>query len=553
MLGPAGCWMVVCGWLLLAPGASAQVIQLRAGSSSLLGAHGGSIELHAGNYRSRMDVGFDHGPVFGFSLNTFRRGVNWNLGDQAIPFVLPTDLFNRSHYFLGRGMSAERKNAGGRLLVYAGTTSTGTFAPFLSTARSERGLGLVFYERQLSRTLRFTSYNAFSSRQTSIQALEWKPREDLKIATSGGIGSNQRYWSGSIELERDWISLQGSYALVGNAFRRVRVDSRRESETDRENFQLQLRPRRNVSVSLNRRNLLSPEMNGQKAMRATVNGLGIYASGGGFRLSGSAFRSRTAVGNSTAIALGLQRRMGQRLDAGINYMQSYSRGGAVKTISASFKETLTRRLSLSQVITRSQGRTTVSVGGSFQSNRFSLSLEHQTFYTPFFDGNHSPFRQVLLVSFRLRLGRDVELQAATYVSPAGRVQYTSHVTSFLYPHWNDQRKETSNARLSKYVVRGSVFDEQGQPVSGAALQIDSQMVFTNTQGLFLFHVKKPQEYALAVLTDQFMFPGRYVVVSAPDAVKGEREETAEMRKIVLRNCAVAAPLGTQTSGSSERK
>src|SRR2546425_9686028 len=142
-------------WLLAgARPAAAQVLELSGGSSSLFNAHGGSVGFRGRNYAGRFDVGLFGKPRFGYFFTTPFRGYNWGFGDQAIPFVLPTDLFNPSYYFLGRGVSAARKDARSKLFVYAGATSTGFALPFLNVARTETPTGLIFYERQLSPALR---------------------------------------------------------------------------------------------------------------------------------------------------------------------------------------------------------------------------------------------------------------------------------------------------------------------------------------------------------------------------------------------------------------
>ncbi len=122
--------------------------------------------------------------------------------------------------------------------MYGGSTSTGFVTPFLSVAQAEKATGLVFYERQASRSVRFFSYNLFSSRQTSIQSLEWKVRKDLRLALAGGIGSNQHYWASSLDFNRDWILLQAGYGRAGDNFRRIRVETPLVAETDRENIRL---------------------------------------------------------------------------------------------------------------------------------------------------------------------------------------------------------------------------------------------------------------------------------------------------------------------------
>ena len=84
------------------------------------------------------------------------------------------------------------------------------------------------------------------------------------------------------------------------------------------------------------------------------------------------------------------------------------------------------------------------------------------------------------------------------------------------------------------VVRGRVVDETGDPIFGAALQVDGELLFTDSQGIFLVRRRKAKELRLEVLLDQFMFPGAYTVLSVPHTVKPAPEELSEMNEVVLR-------------------
>ncbi len=110
--------------------AMAQVFELTGGSSSLMDAQGGSLEVHAENYTARLDLGYLGRPSLGFFLSRPYRSSTLGAGDQQIPFVLPTDLFDRSFYFFGRGASFTRNAGGDRLFAFAGATSNGYLRPF---------------------------------------------------------------------------------------------------------------------------------------------------------------------------------------------------------------------------------------------------------------------------------------------------------------------------------------------------------------------------------------------------------------------------------------
>src|SRR5260370_27380135 len=86
---------MLCAVALVCSGpAAGQVFELTGGSSSLLNAEGGSLEVHAANYTGRIDLGYLGRPSLGFSfLRPYKKSLI-EVGDQQIPFVLPTDLFD---------------------------------------------------------------------------------------------------------------------------------------------------------------------------------------------------------------------------------------------------------------------------------------------------------------------------------------------------------------------------------------------------------------------------------------------------------------------------
>jgi hypothetical protein len=427
--------------------ASAQVIQIEGGSSSLLDAHGGSLELHAGDSTGRFDLGFLNQPEVGFSYTKPHHGWDWSAGDQIIPFVLPTDLFNRSYYFMARGLSLAKRTDTDRMLFYAGTASLGFRTLFLNVARSQQGVELVFFEHQISPTKRFYSYNLISSRQTSLQGFEWMLRKDVKLATTAGIGANQSYAAGSLEYEHDWLSVQAGYTHAGDSFRRVDVQAPLQAETSGANIRVQLQPTQWLSLTLSHQNYLNPVSKSPLGSSAGVDSLGASAVAPGFRFNGSVFRSQTKLNNLHSFTLGAQRSLWGRGTVGVSYFQSRAGNSSWRTVSTMLRENLTRRFSLSQVITESEGHTTMALGGSFNSNLFSIGVEHQTFFFPFADRSHSPFRQAVVVNVQIQLPHNVQLHAATNVDALGRLRYTSYVDSYVYPKGSGQNGNGPYRRL----------------------------------------------------------------------------------------------------------
>src|SRR5207245_8077826 len=83
--------------------------------------------------------------------------------------------------------------------------------------------------------------------------------------------------------------------------------------------------------------------------------------------------------------------------------------------------------------------------------------------------------------------------------------------------------------------------------------IDADLLFGNTAVAFFLRRKKTKRYPLEVLPNQFMLPGRFEVVSAPEVVRAEREQMAEIYEVVVRRLPTSPPsnpgLPSQSAGT----
>jgi hypothetical protein len=527
---------IVCAICLAWPHpAAGQVFQLTGGSSSLLDAEGGSLEIHANNYRARIDLGYLGRPSLGFYFSRPYKTSVLGAGDQQIPFVLPTDLFDHSFYFLGRGVSLTRNVSDSRLFIFAGTTTDGYFAPFLNVARNDTPSGAIFYEKQLSPTLRFFSRNVFSGRQTSIQAIDWAARKDIKIALSAGIGNNRPFGSSSFAMDERWMALDASYALSGRNFQRVLVATPQLSENDRENIRLELRPATTVRIILSRNNYLASFAPNQYE-RAMVQGFGASAAAGGFQFNGSYFLSATTAGNSSAMDLGVHRHLTRRLEIGADYLRSeYMKDAVAHSVIGNVREIFNSRLSITQIISHTNQQTTVDFGGNFISNFVTLSVDYQTLFLPFAQSAPGQLKQVMVLGLHFQLPHGMQFNMDTDVTPLGQVRYTAYGSTYAYRGMGNTSPGTSfSGAFFQNIVRGEVLDPNGEPIAGAALQIGSELAVSDSDGNFMVRVKKAGVLSLKVAFDDFTAPGRYAIVQAPQTVKATRADSAQEYSIVLR-------------------
>ncbi|HKU25472.1 MAG TPA: hypothetical protein VJQ54_08375, partial [Candidatus Sulfotelmatobacter sp.] len=401
------CALIACT-LLLSALAHAQIFRVQAGESTLLNAEGGSVEFKAPDYDGSVGLGyFNNRFQFGGETRYQFRGYTLLGGDENVPFTLPTDIFDASHYFSARGAGVTRKFEDSRLYAFAGTTSTWVGTGFFSGATSDRPAGIFFYERKLNSNVILFSREIVSNTQTALEGVEWKPRKWLKTALTGGIGSNQGYFASSLDAETQKLAFKTSYVLTGDRFERVTVIAPFASEVNKGNVQMLYKPNGYVSITTGHENILQPVTVGGQMQQASVNQLS-----SDFHLArfyfGTGFFSSNADGRkATGENVYAGRRIGQRLDINANYFSSKPQAqGATLTerasvFSGTVRENFSSRFSLLQLVARTAGQTTFAFGGDFTSNRFQVRADYQNVYLPFRPDR--PFEQALALNVMVRV------------------------------------------------------------------------------------------------------------------------------------------------------
>lgn len=115
---------------------------------------GALVSFDDGEGHGFLSAGWNHGPVEGFLFAVPFRSMSFAAGDQIIPFVLLTDIFNSSTYFLGRGVSLSETARSGDFLLFAGGSSTRLGVPFLTAAAPKELSAAAFFRRLLSHDVR---------------------------------------------------------------------------------------------------------------------------------------------------------------------------------------------------------------------------------------------------------------------------------------------------------------------------------------------------------------------------------------------------------------
>jgi len=531
------------GWtlaliLLLVSLAPAQVFRVDGGATTLFNADGGTISMKAPNY----DASFGAGTYAGhFELGAVARtkvmGYTVTAGDDSIRFNLPTDIFGNTAYYSARGIGISKNYEDSGFYVLGGLTSQWVGSSFFQAARSQDPVGIMFFHRHLTENLHFYSREIISTKTSALQALEWRPEKWLTSSITAGIGSGKPYFATAIEAEMRKLTLKGSYAYVSPDFRRITVPDIENSEPERENIEATYRFTRDTAITAAHRNLMQPLSINSPFSRATMDQLS-----GNFRLGhnyfgAGLFTSTFSGRDSWGTSMYVGRRFRDLLDISGSYFVSKSTDNTTQhLLTGTFREIISPRFNLLQVMSYSNGQTSLAYGGEFITNRFNVRVDYQTQYLAF--RTNKPFQQTLSFNGRVRVAGPLSLNAASSIAPDGHTRYSFGATTYLYragglfPSWGSQADDSY--RFPKYVVQGIVKDQEGKPIAGAAIQIGNDVIFTDGTGHFMLRMKKHKTMEFAVIPSQFLTTGFFEVVQSPSTVSSEKEDQAPEVVVIVR-------------------
>jgi hypothetical protein len=510
-----------------------QVFQLQGAGSSLYSGYGGMVNIWGSGYEGAFALGY----LDGFRLSAFAKAMlghdTLRLGNDVIPIRLPTDMFSASSGVMVQGASIERVAGRTRILAFGGLSATPVAAPQFLASKSDRGMGVVQIEQRMADSLRFVSHAVISERQTFLQGIEWTPSRAVRAGLTGGIGANDPYAAASFQSQGTTADFKAAYVFQGNSFRRAAVPMPVQSETDRENILLTLKPRPDVSFGIGRQNFRQDSTTPGTAQRASIDQVFGSARFRGTNVAAGVFEALSDGTRNISSYFSARRDLSRWLQTDFYLLNVWAPAPSrTSTPVLYLREFLTPRLNLLQVITRSNNRTTVSFGGDFVSGLASVGVDYQIVHTPYRQGN--PFVQALALNVKLQLG-GYQLTGGTFVTPDGRVNYSASGSTFLYMGESaGGGPSTPQIRFERYIVQGRVVDTTGAPIEGAAIELGKDVVFTDSHGQFFLRVSSDRTMTLHVLTGDFLATGRFEVAKAPTTASPGREGRAADIEIVVR-------------------
>lgn len=355
-----------------------------------------------------------------------------------------------------------------------------------------------------------------------------------------GAGSGRPYAASSLSLHHGKVGLMASYAWNPDRFRRAPVPTPNQTELDRENITISYELTPQFSVGVGRQNYIQDSADSKPPLRATGNTVFLGGRLGDVRLTAGLYDSHSEGIRNISSYYALGRELTGWLDAEVFVLQSRPQGQpTVTTPLANLRWRLSPRIGLSQQISIHNGHPTVLFGASLVTPVGEFGVDYQIVHQPLQPFN--PFRSALNLTARLQLG-SYSTSLGTYVRPDGAVDYSASGSTFLYMgSFGGVQPQQLGGRMARYVVRGMVRDDEGNPIEGAALDLGGEVVFTNSSGEFFLRAKYPRRYSVTVLTEEFLLPGRWEVVSAPSDVTAADEIRAGRIEIILHQAQSTAP------------
>jgi len=517
------------------------VVEVQGGGSSLADGYGATANFWRQGYDGWIGLGYLDGFRAGAYLRkATTRGDTLGFGNSALILRLPTDIFAPGYNLLVQGVSFAGGSERTSYLLFGGASSAGVGAPSFQPTSIEQPMGALFLQHQVDPTLRLTTNVVLAARQTVLPGVQWQPTPDLTTGFVIGMGSDRPYAASSLSLRRGRLGVLASYAWNPDRFRRVAVPTPNQTEVDRENLLLTYDLSPQFSVGAGRQNFVQDSADSRPPLRATGNT--VFAGGRirEVRLTAGLYHSRadSAANLSSYVAVG--RELTRWLDTEMFLLQSRPKGRPTETTPlVNLRWRISPRLGVSQQISFHRGRPTVLFGASLSTPVGEFAADYQIVHQPL--QPFSPFRSALNLTARLQLG-NYSTSVGTYVRPDGAVDYSASGSTFLYlGTFGGAQPQQIGGRVSRYVVRGSVQDELGHPVEGAALALNGEVVYTNSAGEFFLRTRYPQRYSLKLLIGEFLLPGAWEVVSAPDQVTAAEDAKATPVRIVLRPAGSGAP------------
>ena len=540
------------------PGRS-QAFEISGGASTIYGAAGGTLVIHGQDTETNVGAGLEnHRFAAGGAMVKRLHDGTETLGLQQVRTDVPTDIFNQAHMMVGVGAGVKVGDAakGDEIRSFAGMSSLDGGSPLFTSGDLERAAYFTQWTRQVSEECRSVATGSYLRQSLALESLACSlgRKSEWHLAGTAGGGSAGLYGAASAAYDGERLRLQAEYVAAGREVDRGTETYGPTPEPVGANVSLEYKLSRawTASAAHQQFTLAAYEDSGNPqldtpAERTSLNQIGVdyHLRGTGVSLSAlsSSLLPQNAAGVAGHSAAAAIFGTSNRSFAGTfehdfgalrwteNLVESTASNGFRETMSIS---SLALRVnphlmgSLSADVT--DGHVTFAPGGELLTASTSLRVDYELLYVA--NRPQQPFQQAAVVSAGLRLWHDLAFEVSSAVGPTGVVGYTFRFTTFGARN-APAAQAGMGIRLGDSVLEGMVVDERGQPIEGAALEIDANHLYTDSKGSFCFRERRPGSHLLQVLTADFLTPGDFQVASAPVHVVSRLESDATPVRIVV--------------------
>jgi hypothetical protein len=461
--------LLIFALLLFARPLNAQILNITAGASNYLGGQQGVMgTLYSANQTTSASIGWGEGHFIASASDVFKwNGYNVTLGDRNIGWSGVG--FGLGFSTLGVSIDKTSHDGEDQIMAFAGLTGLGLLTPYYQFVQPSKPGAGFYLRRKLRPGLHVYSLEAVTNVPgqsgevfTAAEGVTYQFRRTLVASLGAGILTGHKFFTGSL-VYKPWEHFTIS-ASHGDQF----LPAHATSNYGGANF--------------------------------SDNHLSFSAS-----LNQSTYQGKSLTGES--VGAGIRYAW---LSEAVSWNQSAGKTIIFSNTTEDF--TSTKHFSLSQTITESGNQKSFGFGGSYSSNRFSVSVQHSIVFV--YTGG---FEQVTGITISGRL-HDTTVSAQTLVTPTGQKLWQIFGSDYVQVGDSLPGGGTySHGTSGKYVISGVVRDGNNEPVYGACVQIGKTVAFSATDGTFEIRENKSASQTFAVVPACFAADGNWEVMSSPDS------------------------------------
>jgi hypothetical protein len=538
--------------------AFAQILEVTGGASTLYGAQGGSIHLNNRSSELMLGAGLmqGHFAAGGSARRILPGGGSITVGQQELHMDLPTDVFDTSHTYFGVGLGTQHGfGKSGSFTTFAGALSLESGTPLFRATSFGKLSQYAQLKVRVTPSCDISATEVSGVHQSMLASWQCKRGRTLKFALSGGGGQGSPYLAASAVIDQRRFKLRTSYVYTNNNFQRGNNPYQPTPEPVRENVSAEYRLSHAFSISGTHTNYLTPasllhdDAFPDTTQRSHVDSIGLQMqhqrAGASVMIlhSGSTDAvaqpiTQLALSNSNwAFSTSFRYNFG-RLQWNESLLHSLAADHSQSTILMNtLAMDVTSHLRLSEGVNVTNNGVTNSHGGVLLTRFSTFQVDYQFFYLP--TRPDRPFQQAMLVHGEVYLPGGLSLRADSTISPTGKPLYTFQLGRF-FSRGGAGPQQSINAGIGTNIIHGRVVDTAGHGVDGAALQIGTDVVYSDSEGYFFFRERRPKTHPFRVLTDEFLSPGSFGVVTSQEEVHSSSESTSPVLQIVVQHATTAA-------------